>query len=32
MNSLKKINPDIFKVNIKPFESQLAAAFQRQKF
>ena len=32
MNSLKKINPDIFKINIKPFESQLAAAFQRQKF
>ena len=32
MNSLKKINPDIFKINIKPFESQLAAAIQRQKF
>lgn len=32
MNSLKKINPAIFKENLKPFESQLAAALQRQKF
>jgi hypothetical protein len=32
MNSLKKINPAMFKVNLKPFESQLAAALQRQKF
>jgi hypothetical protein len=32
MNSLKKLNPEMFKVNIKPFESQLAAAIQRQKF
>ena len=32
MNSLKKINPEMFKANIKPFESQLATAIQRQKF
>ena len=32
MNSLKKINPEMFKANIKPFESQLAIAIQRQKF
>jgi hypothetical protein len=32
MNSLKKINPELFKVNLKPFEIQLAAAIQRQKF
>ena len=32
MNSLKKINPEMFKANIKPFESQLAKAIQRQKF
>lgn len=32
MNSLKKINPALFKVNLQPFESQLAAAIQRQKF
>jgi len=29
---LKKINPEMFKANIKPFESQLATAIQRQKF
>lgn len=32
MNSLKKINPEMFMANIKPFESQLATAIQRQKF
>ena len=32
MNSLKKINPEMFKANIKPFESHLATAIQRQKF
>jgi len=32
MNSLKKINPEMFKANIKPFESQLTTAIQRQKF
>ena len=32
MNSLKKINPTLFQLNLKPFESQLAAAIQRQKF
>jgi len=32
MNSLKQINPEMFKANIKPFESQLATAIQRQKF
>jgi len=32
MNSLKQINPEMFKANIKPFESQLAIAIQRQKF
>ena len=32
MNSLKKINPNLFQLNLKPFESQLAAAIQRQKF
>ncbi len=32
MNSLKKLNPAMFKMNLKPFESQLAAALQRQKF
>jgi hypothetical protein len=32
MNSLKKINPTLFQLNLKLFESQLAAAIQRQKF
>jgi len=32
MNSLKKINPEMFEVNLKPFTDQLAAAIQRQKF
>jgi hypothetical protein len=32
MNSLKKINPTLFQLNLKSFESQLAAAIQRQKF
>jgi len=32
MNSLKKINPTLFQLNLKPFESQLDAAIQRQKF
>jgi hypothetical protein len=32
MNALKKISPEMFKLYIKPFESQLAAAIQRQKF
>ena len=32
MNSLKKINPTLFQLNLKPFEIQLAAAIQRQKF
>lgn len=32
MNSLKKINPEMFKANLKSFESQLAVAIQRQKF
>jgi hypothetical protein len=32
MNSLKKINPEMFKANIKPFESHLATVIQRQKF
>lgn len=32
MNSLKKLNPAMFMVNLKPFKSQLDAALQRQKF
>lgn len=32
MNSLKKINPDMFKINLRSFENQLAVAIQRQKF
>jgi len=32
MNSLKKINTTLFQLNLKSFESQLAAAIQRQKF
>ena len=32
MNSLKKISPEMFKSNLRPFESQLTAAIQRQKF
>jgi hypothetical protein len=32
MNSLKKINPTLFQLNLKAFESQLAAALRRQKF
>jgi hypothetical protein len=32
MNSLRNMNTPMFKANLKPFEGQLAAALQRQKF